>query len=213
VSSVLAMLYGVGSKDALSFITSHPLRDTPGTKFAYSTGDSTLLAAVVRSALEAKHGEEYAWKLLYDVIGMTTVVQERDSKGNPLGGTNLYATARDYARFGFLYLNDGCWDSQRLLPEDWVTRSTVPSPAFRAVSPGAEPNGWQWWLNVRVPEQGVTELPWKEMPEGSYAANGHWGQYIIVVPSLDLVVVRLGDDRSTSMDLSRLVELVKGVAK
>jgi len=212
---VLAMLYGVGRKDAVGFITSHRLRDAPGTSWDYSTGDATLLAAVIAAAMRPGFGEDHAHDTLFTPIGMQSAVLERDPRGNPYGGSYLFATLQDMARFGYLYLNDGCWDGQRLLPDGWVASSTVVAPAFRSnpIRKEAEPNGWLWWLNQAVPEQGIATLPWPDVPGDAYAALGHWGQKIAVVPSQDLVVVRTGDDRNASMDTNRLISLSMEVAR
>jgi CubicO group peptidase (beta-lactamase class C family) len=196
-SSVLAMLYGVGRRDMVSFITSHPLRDEPGTSWEYSSGDSTLLAGVVGAALQPRLGPRWAWELLFHPLGMKSATWERDNQGVLIGSSSLYATPRDLAKLGYLFLNDGCWEGRRLLPEGWVADSTRPSAAMRARRVDWEPGevqGRQWWLNQRVP--GVQpELPWPSVPEGAYAARGHWGQSVTVIPSRDLVVVRLADDR------------------
>lgn len=215
VSSVIAMLYGEGRLDAAGFVLAHPLEAEPGTRWQYSTGDSTVLGAVVRGALEPTHGPKYAWKLLFDRLGMTSAVQERDAQGNPLGGSMFYATPRDMARFGYLYLNDGCWANERILPEGWVQSSTTVSPTYlrSTVKPEDGPSGWQWWLNRKVPEQQVDALPWAGVPEDAYAANGHWGQYIVVIPSLDLVIVRTGDDREDKTSLAKLITLSMAVAQ
>ncbi len=209
VSSVLAMLYGEGRHDMVAFITGHTLRAEPGTEFSYSTGEITLLAAVVRAALAPNDGEQYAWKLLFNRVGMTTVAQERDAKGNPLGASSLYATPQDYARFGYLYLNDGCWAGERVLPEGWVRQSTTPSLPFRQTAGKAdtEANGYEWWLNTPVPERGIPDLPWQGAPGDAYAAIGHWGQYIFVIPSADVVIVRTGDDRAAGPDKGKLISL------
>jgi CubicO group peptidase (beta-lactamase class C family) len=214
VSSVLAMLYGTGRTDAAEFVLSHPLVAEPGTRWSYSTGDSTVLATVVRGALEPAHGPEYAWKLLFDRVGMKSALQERDARGNPLGGSMFYATPRDMARFGYLYLNDGCWEGQRLLPDGWVRSSTTVSQTYvhSTSKPGDDPNGWQWWLNQKVPEQQVDALPWEGVPEDAFTAIGHWGQYIVVIPSLDLVIVRTGDDREDKANLAKLITLSMAVA-
>jgi CubicO group peptidase (beta-lactamase class C family) len=215
VSSVIAMFFGEGKKDAIRFITSHPLRDPPGTTWEYSTGDSTLLASAVDAAMRPAHGEAWPWDLLFDPIGARSVTIERDPQGNLYGGSYLYATAQDYARFGYLYLNDGCWAGQRLLPEDWVRRSTAVAPVFRAGNRHAntEANGWQWWLNQPVPEVHIASPPWAGVPVDAYAAQGHWGQYVVVIPSLEMVVVRLGDDRNDGVDLGRLISLSMAVAQ
>lgn len=213
VSSVIAMLYGEGRKDIVAHISGHRLRDEPGTVFSYSTGDAALLASVVRAALAPAHGEDYAWKLLFDAVGMKSAVVERDARGNPLGGSHFYAAPRDFARFGYLYLNDGCWDGRRILPENWVRDSTVPSGTYRssARDTTSDPNGWQWWLNAIVPERSRSEKPWPSAPDDAYSANGHWGQYIVVVPSRDVVIVRVGDDRKGHTELDQLIPLALGV--
>ena len=216
VSSVLAMLYGVGHRDAVKFVTSHPLRDAPGTSWEYSSGDTTLLASVISAAMIPPFGQDFAFDLLFNPIGMKSAVMERDPQGGRFGSSYLYATAQDFAKFGFFYLNDGCWAGQRMLPAGWVAASTqVVAPAFRTkvIHPETEPNGWQWWLNQAVPEQNINALPWPDVPGDAYAAEGHWGQFVIVVPSQDVVIVRLGDDRNAFVDLNSLISKALVVAR
>ena len=216
VSSVLALLYGVGRRDVVKFIASHPLRDAPGTSWDYSSGDSALLWSAITAAMVPQFGEDFAFDLLFSPIGMKSAVMERDPKGNGFGGSYLYATPQDLARFGFFYLNDGCWNGTRLVPEGWVAASTtVVAPAFRTnpIHVEEEPAGWQWWLNQRVPEQNINELPWPDVPGDAYAALGHWGQRIIVVPSRDVVIVRVGDDRNAIMDVNSLASRALEVAR
>jgi CubicO group peptidase (beta-lactamase class C family) len=219
-SSVLAMLYGEGRKDMAAFVASHPRRAAPGTLFSYSTGESTLLSAVVAEAV-VKAGlatrEDFPWTLLLDRIGLQNATWERDAKGHLVGGSYLYATPRDLARFGYLYLQDGCWQGagpgsapERLLPEDWVARSSSVNGAFRqgTLDAGADDvYGWQFWLNRAVPETGRPSLPWPDVPGDAYAARGHWGQSVTIIPSLDLVVVRTADDRDGSFDFNRFLSL------
>ena len=196
-SSVLAMLYGEGQKDMVAFITSHALRDAPGTSWMYSSGDTTLLAGVLDGLLRPLQGRDWPFLLLRDTLGMRTASWERDGKGVPVGSSYLYATPRDWAKLGFFFLNDGCWENERVLPEGWVAASTTPSEALRLKAiarDDGEVQGRQLWLNRKVP--GVQEtLPWPSVPEGAYALRGHWGQSVSVIPSKDLVVVRLADDR------------------
>ena len=215
-SSVLAMLYGEGQKDMVGFVTSHARRDAPGASWQYSSGDATLLAGVLDSAQRQVAGRDWPFLLLRDVLGMRTSVFERDGKGVPVGSSYLYATPRDWAKLGFLFLNDGCWENQRVLPEGWVAASTTPAEALklkRVEWVDGDVNGRQLWLNRRVP--GVQEtLPWPHVPEGAYALRGHWGQSVTVIPSKDLVVVRVSDDReggAFSLDtfLQRAMALVE----
>ncbi|MHB8874518.1 MAG: serine hydrolase domain-containing protein [Myxococcaceae bacterium] len=214
-SSVLAMLYGEGHKDMAAFVAAHPLAGEPGKLWAYSTGDANLLSALVDAAMRQGHGEEYAWKYLFDPVGMKSVIIERDHQGASAGGSYFYATPRDYARFGYLYLSDGCWEGQRLLPEDWVREASTVSAAFKGPHhfPGEDSvNGREFWLNVAVPEHEIKK-PWPDAPDDAYSANGHWGQYITVIPSLDLVVVRTGDDRDKTFKFNTFLGLAIALVK
>ncbi|XXF77991.1 serine hydrolase [Myxococcaceae bacterium GXIMD 01537] len=208
-SSVLAMLYGEGQKDAVGFITSHALRDAPGTSWAYSSGDTTLLAGVLDAALKPSVGKDWPWTLLLDVLGMGSAVWERDGKGVPVGSSYLYATPRDWAKLGFFFLNDGCWEDKRILPGGWVAESTTPSEALQKkplYRDEGDVQGRQLWLNRKVP--GVQDaLPWPHVPEGAYALRGHWGQSVSVIPSMDLVVVRVSDDRDGTFELDTFLKL------
>jgi CubicO group peptidase (beta-lactamase class C family) len=215
-SSVLAMLYGEGHKDMANFVAGHKFRDEPGTTYAYSSGDSTLLNAVVDAAMIPKFGADYAWKLLFNPIGMFSVVVERDQRGTLVGSSYLYATPRDLARFGYLWQREGCWDGNQLFPEGWVEQSKQISAGFKNKPLYRDPNevyAWQWTVNKAVPEVGQDTLPLKDIPSDAFAARGHWGQSISVIPSLDLVVVRVADDREKSFELNEFLKRAIEVAK
>lgn len=218
VSSVLAMLYGVGRGDMARFVWSHPFRHPPGTSWAYSSGDSTLLMHVVGEALlrhSPELGPRFPWGLLLDRIGAGGVAWERDAQGTYVGSSYVHATPRDLARFGFLYLNDGCWAGERLLPQGWVGSSVVPSASFLTQRLYWEPGdveGWQFWLNTPVPQVDIP-TPWPDVPTDAYAARGHWGQSVTIIPSLDLIVVRVADDRDGTFDFNRFVSLAIGVGR
>jgi CubicO group peptidase (beta-lactamase class C family) len=214
VSSVIAMLFGGGHRDQLSHIIDRKLVGEPGKVWSYSTGDAELASAVAKRALAKKHGNDAFWKLLFDPIGMPRTAFEEDVKGTPLGGSMVFATTRDFAKFGFLFLNDGCWNGQRIVPEGWVTASTTPSDAFVNSAPDSEttPSGYAWWLNRPVPSRNKP-APWPDVPGDTYAALGHWGQRIIVVPSEDVVIVRVGDDREGSIDVNKLTKFALEVTR
>ena len=110
--------------------------------------------------------------------------------------------------------SDGCWQGERLLPAAWVREATAPSAAMFDPAPGREPGDVQgrgWWLNRPVPSL-VQPLPWPGAPEDAFAARGHWGQMVAVVPTQDLIVVRTGDDREPGvLDLGRLLALAAAV--
>ncbi len=192
-SSVISMLLGVGHRDQLGFVLSQSQQAAPGTQFNYSTGFAHVAGALAKAALKPGYGNDAFWDLLFTKIGMTHTTFEEDPKGNPLGGSYVYAPVREFAKFGYLFLNDGCWAGERLLPENWVAQSTTPNDTFRAAPQGAVPSGYMWWLNQ--PAKADAAKPYKDLPADTYIAIGHWGQYVVVIPSLDLVITRVGDDR------------------
>lgn len=214
VSSVLAMLYGLGRADMATFVGSHSLRAEPGQQFYYSSGDSMLLAAVADAAMRKTEGEQWPWETLFRRLGMSSAVLERDRAGAPVGSSHFFATPRDFARFGYLFLNDGCWEGERVLPEGWVASSSaVSQPVLRSPADGPqEVQGWHFWLNRPVPQLGWS-AEWPSAPEDAYAALGHWGQSITVIPSLDLIVVRTADDREPGFEKNKLYQLAIEVAR
>ncbi len=213
VSSVIAMLLGVGHRDQLKHVLTHKLVAEPGKRWSYSTGDAGLAAALAKRALAKSHGNDAFWKLLFEPAGMKRIVVEEDALGAPIGGAMMFATPREFAKFGFLFLNDGCWNGERLLPEGWVTASTTPSDVFVASAGEDEtvPSGYSWWLNQ--PAAQGKEKPWKDIPDDAYEAQGHWGQYVMVIPSEDVIVVRTGDDRGSGMRTNEMVRLALAVAR
>jgi CubicO group peptidase (beta-lactamase class C family) len=213
-SSVISMFFGVGHRDHLKHILSHAIVAAPGAQWMYSTGDAELLAGLAKSALTSVAGKDAFWTLLFDKIGMSRTTLEEDERGTPNGGSHVFATPRDFAKFGYLFLNDGCWNGERLLPAGWVASSTTISAAFRASASADEdqPSGYMWWLNQPLPERSKPR-PWADVPDDAYAAEGHWGQFIIVVPSEDVVIVRTGDDRNTGVSLNTLIKLSLEVAR
>ena len=123
---------------------------------------------------------------LFDAAGMTSAFFEPDVSGSFIGSSFAFMTARDWARFGELHRRDGVWNGRRILPEGWVRYVTTPTPAAPDGQYGAH-----WWLNAGDPKD-PARRPWPGLPTDTYAARGHSGQYVIVVPSAKLVVVRLG---------------------
>jgi len=128
----------------------------------------------------------YADERLFDPAGMTSAFFEPDASGTPIGSSFAFMTARDWARFGELHRRDGMWDGRRILPAGWVRYVTTPTPAAPDGSYGA-----LWWLNAGAPGD-RSRRPWPGLPTDAYAARGHSGQWVLVVPSAKLVVVRLG---------------------
>jgi CubicO group peptidase (beta-lactamase class C family) len=177
VSDVIQMLFGEGQGDMAHFAADRALAATPGARFNYSSGTSNIISGIVARAVG--RNEDYARFLhgrLFARIGMTSAGPEFDAAGTWVASTFLRATARDYARFGLLYLRGGVWDGTRLLPADWVDDGRT----MLSEDPVDGPYGAHWW--------GVAGDTL-----GTFRASGYTGQSITICPPLDLVVVRLGN--------------------
>ena len=177
VSDTIEMLFGDGQCDMAHFAAERPLAAPPGTRFNYSSGTSNIISGIV--ARTVGPGESYARFLhsrRFGPLGMTSADPEFDEAGTWVASSTLRASARDYARFGLLYLRDGMWDGVRLLPSGWVDDART----WVSEDPDdASPYGAHWW--------GVAGDTL-----GTFRASGFEGQSITLCPSLDLMVVRLG---------------------
>lgn len=195
------MLFGEGRHDVARWAASRPLLYDPGTHWNYTSAGTLLISdaltrVIVPNPADAadRRVRMRAWMnaALFDRIGMRPVV-EFDPQGTFYGSSLYWATARDYARFGYLYLRDGVWNGQRVLPEGWVDFARTPGPAANSNIYGA-----QWWLSPPQGE-GRPDRALIVNPDlrDAFSAQGFEGQIIVVVPSKDLVMVRLGRfDRS-----------------
>lgn len=211
-SSVIAMLYTRGRKDMGSFCANLPLRSEPGTHVYYSSCDTNILSAILKKVYGAEEYDKLPFEQIFKPLGITNVTFERDGSGTYVGSSYLYMTARDLAKIGYLYLNDGVWNGERLLPEGWVTLARTPAPGYKTTPYSddlAQDNYTaHWYANTGVPNRGIHE-PWPDAPADTFAALGHWGQMLYVIPSLDLIVVRFGDDREKAFIKNDFLKLVK----
>jgi len=180
-SDVVQMLFQ--QADTSAFAIDKTLRDRPGTHWDYSSGTTNILARVMRNVLPASEYSSFPRRALFDRIGMSSAVLETDAAGTFVGSSYMYATARDWARFGLLYVQDGVWNGERILPEGWVKYSFSPAPADPAHHYGAH-----FWL--QVPDGYAGADPHVPLP--AFHAAGHEGQFVTIVPSRELVIVRLG---------------------
>jgi CubicO group peptidase (beta-lactamase class C family) len=168
------------------YTASLPLKMEPGSEFYYSSGNSNILAGIIRSTVGEKEYHAFPYKALFHKIGMFHTLVEPDASGTFVGSSYIYASARDYARFGLLYLNDGVFNRERILPEGWVQKTVTSSPANKLKN-----YGYQFWLNGLDPnDPSKKEFP--EAPADMFYADGYGGQRIYIIPSLQLVVVRMG---------------------
>ena len=191
VSSVIEMLFGAGKADVAGFAESFPLIHEPGSVFNYSSGTTNVISAICDRTIKAnglaKSTEAFLHERLFGPLGMSSATVQCDDQGTFIGSSFVFATARDFAKFGQLYLDDGVVDGQQLLPQGWVEQARTP-----VVTPVTDPHwyGAQWWLwdaNC-IPDN--TGFDCSDI--NGFGAHGYEGQYTVVVPDRDLVVVRLG---------------------
>jgi len=155
----------------------------PGTYWDYENYDTLLAVFAMKLALEDHRTYlEFPRRALLDRIGMRNTLVSTDRFGDFILSSQVYTNARDLARFGLLYLNGGTWNGERLLSEDWIDFVRTPAPATARTG---NQYGGQWWL---VPDNRA------DVPGDAYSTAGNRGQYVIVVPSHDLVIVRRGLD-------------------
>lgn len=171
----------------------------PGTHWYYSSGTTNIVSKLIRRQFSNDSAYYvFANYQLFNKIGMPDAVFEVDPSGTRVGSSYLYATARDYARFGLLFENDGVFNGDRILPEGWVKYTTT------AASASNGRYGSFFWLNHSK------ILP--SAPEDMYACDGHDGQHIYILPTQELVVVVLGYSPKSKggMDIDRLLHDILG---
>jgi CubicO group peptidase (beta-lactamase class C family) len=176
-SDVIRMLWGEGKDDVAHFAAAFPLAHEPGKFWSYSSGTSNIVARAAAHAAgvsgEAFHA--FMRARLFTPLGMTSPVPKFDTAGTFIGSSFCFATAQDFARFGLLYLRNGVWNGARLLPEGWVDYARTPTWQ-QPTDQGRY--GAHWWLDLAGP--------------GSFSANGYEGQFTVVIPERDMVIVRHG---------------------
>jgi len=202
-SDAIRMLFGDGARDMGSYAASRPLIHPPGTFWDYSSGTTNIISRVLRdlSGGSEQTYRAFAERELLTPLGIRDAALEFDASGTLIGSSLVFMTARDYARFGLLYLHDGVWNDQRILPEGWVERARRPT----AGSKGRY--GAHWWLSFSDPEGVPTAT--HGFPPDAFMARGHQEQAIIVIPSKRAVLVCLS--LIDSKDVSELQEWLVGV--
>jgi CubicO group peptidase (beta-lactamase class C family) len=186
-SDVIQMLFV--HSDMAGFAASKPLLHAPGSVWHYSGGNSLILSRLLRNSFASERDYlRFPRERLFEPLGMRSAVLEPDSAGTFVASSLMYASARDWARLALLFLQDGVWQGRRLLPEGWVAYTLTPArPA-----PDARYGAHMWLKLPQSPKLG--EPP---MPEESYYMLGYDQQIVAVIPSRDLVIVRLGLTRDS----------------
>lgn len=200
-SDAAKMLFGEGRTDVAAYAAALPQIHAPGTHWNYNTAGVNLVcdalgrlfAPGANAAQRRARVAEILSRELFTPLGMTSAQPEFDAAGTFVGGSFLYATARDYARFGLLYLRDGVWDQKRILPPGWVDFARTKNPA-----PDGGVYGAGFWITPDAADPAHAYALCPHGPRDLFVAQGHEGQLIVIVPSKDLIVVRLGllDDRN-----------------
>ena len=204
------MLFGEGRENIVAYVARKRARHEPGKVWNYSSGTTNLISAAISRALGPRTlgdptGRERYLNFITDrllrPVGMTRTSPEFDGAGNLYASSLIYATAQDWARFGYLHLRDGMWDGQRILPQGWVDFVRTP-----ATAEGALEYGGHWWLSPANKEGTLVDGPYD-----TFEARGYQGQRILVIPSKDAVIVRLGlmrDEGEGSAELSRSLQTI-----
>ena len=185
----------MGGASVRQWTTQWPLLNPPNTRYRYANNDTLLATLSLKAALQ-KAGTPLDPAAFFDRLGMTRTFAEHDKDGDYILSSQVWTTARDLARLGLLYQNDGMWQGERLLPADWRGFITTPS--------GPQPDGafgygaGFWLLNK---SEGI--------PADAFGGFGNRGQYLVVIPSRQLVIVRQGyDDDKNRLDIAALVKAI-----
>jgi CubicO group peptidase (beta-lactamase class C family) len=190
-SDVVEMLFGAGKDDVAAFAESKPAAHPPGDVFYYSSGTTNIICGILERTLGlgGEGFEAFMRERLFGPLGMTSASPRFDAAGTFIGSSFCFCTPRDFARFGLLYLRDGVWNGQRLLPEGWVDYARTPT--FQQPDGDADgPYGAHWWLD--------------RAGAGSFSACGYEGQHIAIIPQRDLIIVRNGVTPLSSESAARL---------
>jgi CubicO group peptidase (beta-lactamase class C family) len=187
LSDVTLMLLATG--DAAGFAVSKPLRSPPGSSWRYASGTTNVLARALREVVGARDLSGFLRRSLLDRIGLQRAVLEPDAAGTPVLSSFMHATAREWAAVGQLLLQDGVWRGERLVPEGWVRYMRTPTPQCERRDFGAH-----LWLKVPQPFAG-TPATAAHLPSDAFHLAGHEGQFVSMIESRDLVVVRMGLSR------------------
>ncbi|AXV17329.1 6-aminohexanoate hydrolase [Neorhizobium sp. SOG26] len=191
VADVTRMLFL--EPDMAAYAADQPLEADPGTRFNYSSGTAVLLSKIWMDRIGNRVSAlAYPHLALFGPLGMTSAVMETDAAGTFTGSSYMYATARDWAKFGLFLARDGVWNGNRILPENFVRLMHEPNGSS---------NGRYSKMQTWLPGGG------DGIPPDTFVLDGHDGQSVVVIPSLDVVVVRLGlTPRTLGYKLAGLIE-------
>ena len=192
--------------DMAGYAESIPLATAPGTAWSYHDGNYLILSRLIENAVGGRPSDylRFARDELFAPLGMRHVTIEFDASGTPEGSSQMLASARDWARFGQLYLDDGVVGGRRILPEGWVKYSASPTQnAFVGYGAG-------FWTNLGN-SRGANYRIGEGWPRDAFMAKGTIGQYVIIIPSQHLVIARFGRTVNFPLDADGVSQLVRDV--
>jgi len=203
---VTQMLYNQG--DMAAYAANKPLAADLDTVWNYSSGTANILTRIIRDTIGGGITNYWAFpqEVLFHRINVNSAIIEPDASGTFVGSSYMYTTARDWARFGLLFAQDGVWNGERILPEGWVDYSRTPTP------PSLGDYGGMWWLNKGEPGKPETK-EWTDLPDDIYYAEGHDGQDVVIFPSQNMIVVRLSVSRNGAWDMAEFLSDVMATVK
>lgn len=176
-----------------------PMVEDPGTSFTYNTAATSAIGQAVENAIGMPLAE-FANANLFYPMQITDAVWARTPTGLPVGGSGLFLRARDLAKFGQLYLDNGAWQGQQLISADWIADTVVRRVDISSWASYSEAYGFQWWLD---------DLSYDFQPVETWVTSGYGGQYLFVIPSLDLVVAFTGHNYESGPGIGNLYRMMQ----
>lgn len=186
-------------KDAGAFAAQSKVEVAPNTKWYYSSGTTNIISRITKQTIGEVDYFTFPYQQIFNKIGAYSMTIEPDPSGTFVGSSFSYATARDWARFGLLFLKDGVWNDERIFPEGWVKYSTTSADA----APQGE-YGAQIWLNAGN-KNNPKDKRFPDAPNDMYLMDGFEDQCVVMIPSRDVVIVRLGLSQKRGFDTNGFV--------
>tara|TARA_R110000868_G_scaffold38661_5_gene135115 strand:- start:4067 stop:5143 length:1077 start_codon:yes stop_codon:yes gene_type:complete len=205
-SDVIAMLYTEHYNDMASFAANKRANNEPGTQFMYSSGTSNLLMGILSKSMGPGDYKSYPWRSFFTPLEISNVTWERDHAGTYVASSYLYLSARDLAKIGQLFLNDGKYNNQQIIDAKWLKDSAKPHPYFLEPTRDLRQSesfaySKHWWLNTALPQvDGSFKSRYPALPANAILALGHWGQMLVILPDQKTIIVRTGQDKGKRMN-------------
>ena len=181
--------------DAANLAINKKLKHKPDSVWYYSSGTTNTISKYIRNTIGGSIEEYFSFpqRELFNKLGIQSAVMEPDPSGTFVSSSFMYATARDWARLGQLYLQDGIWNGERILPEGWVNYSSTLTPSSKKGFYGAH-----FWMDRHGQK-------WPDLPKDLYYMSGFQGQSVTIIPSKKLVIVRLGQSKNNGFNYGEFV--------